>query len=85
MELKYALDVLKLNGVALLSNVNGKYLGNKDYEEFFEELNKKKAVVFIHPTAPPGKSDHSLLNYMYLFMLDTSRTVIDFIRSGYHT
>lgn len=83
-ELKYSLDELKLDGVGLLSNVNGNYLGKKEYREFFKELNDRNAVVFVHPTARPEKSDHRLLNYMYLFMLDTTHTMIDFIRSGYH-
>ena len=83
-ELKYSLDILKFDGIGLLSNVNGKYLGSKEYRSFFEELNWRNAIVFIHPTVPPGKMDNKLLNVMYLFLLDTTRTIIDFIRSGYH-
>ena len=83
-ELKYALDVLKFDGIGLLSNVNGKYLGSKEYRSFFEELNQRNAIVFVHPIVPPGKMDKKLLNVMYLFLLDTTRTIIDFVRSGYH-
>ncbi len=83
-ELKYSLDILKFDGIGLLSNVEGNYLGNKKYRRFFKELNDRNATVFIHPTAPPNKKEHKLLNYMYLFVLDTTRTIIDFVRSGYH-
>jgi 6-methylsalicylate decarboxylase len=83
-ELKYSLDVLKLDGIALFSNVNGKYLGAEEYQSFFGELNQRNAIVFIHPNTPPKKADHKLLNSMYLWRLDTTRTMIDFVRSGYH-
>jgi len=83
-ELKYSLDVLKFDGIGLLSNVNGKYLGSKEYRSFFEELNRRNAIVFIHPIVPPGKDDSKLLNPLYLYLLDTTRTIIDFVRSGYH-
>lgn len=83
-ELKYILDVLKFDGIGLLSNVNGNYLGHQQYERFFEEANKRCATIYIHPTAAPNKIDHGLLNYMYYMKLDTTRTIMDFFRSGYH-
>ena len=43
---------LKSEGIVLLSNYNGKYLGSSEFEEVFKELDKRKAVVFIHPTDP---------------------------------
>lgn len=52
-ETSYALDELHANGVALLSNYYGRYLGHKEFEPLWAELDTRAAVVFIHPTAPP--------------------------------
>jgi predicted TIM-barrel fold metal-dependent hydrolase len=56
-ELNYALDVLHLNGVCLLTNYQGKYLGDDSFEPFFKELNRRKAVVYINPTDPGDDYD----------------------------
>ena len=50
-ELAYADDVLNLDGVVLFSNANGVYLGDDRFEPLFEELEQRRAVVFVHPTA----------------------------------
>ena len=58
-EVEYALDTLKLDGVMLLSNVRGRYLGDSEYDPLLAELNRRKAIVFLHPNqAPcPGYND----------------------------
>lgn len=83
-ELKYAMDELKMDGIGLLSNMNLHYLGDKSFEPFFEEANKRNAVIYIHPTAPELGIQYHLLNYVYYFKLDTTKTIIDFMKSGYH-
>src|SRR5207237_3898640 len=47
-ELTYALDTLHLDGVGLFSSVNDCYLGDARFDPLFDELNRRKAVVFIH-------------------------------------
>lgn len=83
-EMEYALDILKLDGISLMSNVNGKYLGDKDYREFYAELDKRNAIIYIHPNGITRRDDHRFLNPLYLWQNDTTRSIIDFIKSGYH-
>ncbi|MCP4978313.1 MAG: amidohydrolase [Maribacter sp.] len=86
-ELKYALDVLKLDGVCLLTHYDGKYLGDNKYDEFFNELNKRKAVVFLHPTDPadeydPNLQEEGLPNSLIEVTFDTTRTVANMMYRG---
>lgn len=49
----HALDVLGADGVVLLSNAGGTYLGDPSFEALWEVLDARSAVAFVHPTAPP--------------------------------
>lgn len=53
-ELAHALDVLGSDGVAVLTNVHGVYLGDERYAEVYAELNRRRATVFVHPVQPPN-------------------------------
>lgn len=76
-ELAYALDVLRLDGVVLFSNANGVYLGDARFEPVFAELERRGAVVFVHPTMSPDPSAHQLglPDTLIDFTADTTRAV----------
>ena len=83
-EIAYALDTLKLDGVVMLTNFNGVYLGDKRLDPVFDELNRRAAVVFIHPTSPICWQQ-SALGYprpMIEFTFDSTRAVVNLIFSG---
>lgn len=76
-ELEYGLDVLKLDGVILFSNARGVYLGDSRFKPLFDELERRAAVVFVHPTASPDSAVRSLglPDTLIDFTADTTRAV----------
>lgn len=76
-ELEYALDVLKLDGVILFSNARGIYLGDARFKPLFAELERRAAVVFVHPTASPDPAARTLglPDSLIDFTADTTRAV----------
>jgi aminocarboxymuconate-semialdehyde decarboxylase len=51
-ELHRAINDLKLNGVILLSNIRGRALTSPTYRPFFEEANRMKLCILLHPMLP---------------------------------
>jgi hypothetical protein len=59
-ELAYALDDLQLDGVLLFGNARGVYLGDSEFTLLFDELQRRAAVVLVHPNPSPTPSAHAL-------------------------
>ena len=80
-ELTYALDVLKADGIGLFSSYGDKWLADPLFQPIFAELNRRKAVVYVHPMAPNccrhlvPDVPASLLEYP----MDTTRTILQWI------
>ena len=83
-EIRHCYDHLGVDGVALLSNVGGTYLGDPVLEPVFDELDRRHARVFIHPTSPVCWESTSLgrPRPMLEFLFDTTRAVVNLVLNG---
>jgi predicted TIM-barrel fold metal-dependent hydrolase len=83
-ELTYALDILHLDGVGLFSSVANRYLGDPLFDPVFDELNRRSAAVFIHPThceAPP-ETNLRAPPFVVEYVFDTTRAIVNLIFTG---
>lgn len=83
-ELEYALDTLKADGVMLFTSYNDKWMGDPFFAPILEELNRRQAVLFIHPTTNaccanllPGISSAKIE-----YGTDTTRAIVRMVYSG---
>lgn len=76
-ELHRAIDELKMNGVILLSNIGGNALTSPQYRSFFEEANRMKLCILLHPMLPanPEPFRDYVLGPLVGFMFDTTLAV----------
>jgi 6-methylsalicylate decarboxylase len=81
-EAAYALDKLGADGVALLPHGGDHYLGAPLFDPLFEELNRRRAVVLVHPLDLPQGSAPGVPSVFADYLLDTTRAAINLITSG---
>ena len=77
-----ALDDLDADGVVLLANNAGTYLGQEGQDDLFAALEARSAVVFIHPADLPGPEVPGVLPWAADFLLDTTRAAYSLVRNG---
>jgi predicted TIM-barrel fold metal-dependent hydrolase len=83
-EIEYGYDVLKAPGVGLYTSYGKAWLGDARFDPVFQELNRRKAVVYVHPNTAdcctnllPGIAD-TLIEYG----TDTTRAITNYIYRG---
>jgi predicted TIM-barrel fold metal-dependent hydrolase len=81
-EIRFSFDELGADGMLLPTNVHGRYLGDAEFEPVFEELERRQAVLFTHPTGVGGTPAPGIPSYVADYLLDTVRTAIDLVRTG---
>ena len=83
-EIAYGYDNLGATGVGLMTNYRGLYLGNKAFVPLFEELNRRAALVFVHPTDAPCCRGliADVPTPSTEFAVDTGRTITSLLWSG---
>lgn len=84
-EIRYNYDELGCVAVKVASNNFGLYLGDPKLAPVYEELNKRKAIIIIHPSraqaVPTGVFTEGPAP-LFEYIADTTRTVIDMITKG---
>ncbi len=82
-EIGHALDALKLDGIVLMtSHGDGRYLGDEAFDLVLEELHRRSAVVFVHPTLPSPAANVTIPGFATEFVFDTSRAIANLVWNG---
>lgn len=81
-EIERAFDVLKADGIILLSNYEGIYLGDEVFEPIWRELDRRSAVVFIHPGKPELPLIKGIPGPIVDYPFDTTRSAVHIVFNG---
>ena len=83
-EIEYAFDTLKVDGIGMMTSYGNTWLGYPQYQPVFDELNRRKATVYTHPTGPQCCVNlvQGIGEGTVEFAADTTRSIVNLIFSG---
>jgi predicted TIM-barrel fold metal-dependent hydrolase len=83
-EIAFALDTLKADGICLMTSYGDRWLGTPEFAPVMEELNRRKAVVYTHPSAANCCRNlvPDIPDQIIEFGTDTTRTIANLVFSG---
>ena len=83
-EIAYALDTLKADGIGMMTSYGDKWPGDPAFRPIFEELDRRKAVVYFHPTTAAccGNLIPGVVPSTIEWPVDTARAVLSLLYSG---
>jgi 6-methylsalicylate decarboxylase len=91
-EIEYAHDVLKADGIGLVTSYEDMWLGDPKIRPIWEELNRRKAVVYVHPNDAACCGGANVLSYQkqhppvsgswFEFPMNTARTIFSLMLGG---
>ncbi len=87
-EARYCLDQLHADGVGLMTNYGGIYLGDPRFDELMAELDERGALAVLHPTQPalmiPGVNEEIPVP-AFEYFVDTTRTFLNMVQNDTFT
>lgn len=83
-EIEYAFDTLKADGIGILTSYGNHWLGDPLFQPVFDELNRRKAVVYTHPIDAPCCQDlmPGVTPTVLEFPTDTARAILSLLAAG---
>ncbi len=83
-DVEYALDVLKMDGINLQSHTGPRYLGDTEENELYAELDRRRAVIFVHPQRPnvSGMPRYTHPAGYTELVFDTTRAIANMLYTG---
>ena len=89
-EIEYAGDVLKSDGFGIATSYRDLWLGDRQFRPIFEELNRRKTIVYVHPNDAACCTPRTMtyetngISGPWIeWPMNTARTILSILAAGY--